>query len=106
MATHRYLCNLVGLRSVKQAVEEVKRSQAKFAVLWKCGTTERVERSEITMSRTGAMGTRELDVDELSRVTDLMFECGLMFTVKSRKAEKAFVNMTSILFCWTRVSRS
>ena len=52
------------------------------------------------------MGTRELDVDELSRVTDLMFECGLTFTVKSRKAERACLNMTSILICWTRVSRS
>ena len=106
VATHRYLCNLVGLRSVKQAVEEVKGHRRNSQSSWKCGTTERVERSENTMSWTGAMGTRELDVDELSRVTDLMFLCGLTFTVKSRKAERACVNMTSILICWTRVSRS
>ena len=45
------------------------------------------------------MGTRELDVDELSRFTDLMFECGLTFTIESRKAERACVNMTSIQIC-------
>ena len=32
-------------------------------------------------------------------LTDLMFECGLTFTVESRKAERACVNMTSILIC-------
>ena len=32
-----------------------------------------------------------------SILTDLMFECGLTFTVESRKAERACVNMTSIL---------
>ena len=32
--------------------------------------------------------------------TDLMFECGLTFTVESRKAERACVNMTSILIYW------
>ena len=31
--------------------------------------------------------------------TDLMFRCGLTFTVESRKAERACVNMTSILIC-------
>ena len=101
VATHRYLCNLVRLGSVKQAVDRGQGSQAKFAVLWKCGAAERVGRSENALSRTGAMGTRELDVGELSRVTDLMFECGLTFTVESRKAERACVNMTSILICWT-----
>ena len=46
------------------------------------------------------MGTRELDVDELSRVTDLMFECGLTFTVELRKAERVCVKMILILICW------
>ena len=32
-------------------------------------------------------------------LTDLMFECGLTFTVEPRKAERACVNMTSILIC-------
>ena len=32
--------------------------------------------------------------------TDLMFECGLTFTVESRKAERACVYMTSILIYW------
>ena len=32
-------------------------------------------------------------------LTDLMFRCGLTFTVESRKAERACVNMTSILIC-------
>ena len=32
--------------------------------------------------------------------TDLMFECGLTFTVESRKAERACVYMTSFLIYW------
>ena len=67
LATHRYLCDLVGLKSMKHAVEEDRGSQAKIAVLWRCGAAERVERSENVLSRTGEVDTRELDVDELSR---------------------------------------
>ena len=96
VATHRHLCNLVGLESMKQAVEEVKghkrNSQSSGSVglqiVWKGLRTLCL-----------AMGTRELDVDELSRFTDLMFECGLTFTIESRKAERACVNMTSIQIC-------
>ena len=40
--------------------------QAEFAVLWKCWVAERVGMSENTLSRTGAMGTRKLDADELA----------------------------------------
>ena len=67
LATHRYLCDLVGLKSTKHTVEEDQGSQAKVAVLWRCGAAERVERSENVLSRTGEVDTRELDVDELSR---------------------------------------
>ena len=52
VATHRHLCHLFGWRPVKHAVEEVKGHRRK------CWVAERVERSENTLSRTGAMGTR------------------------------------------------
>ena len=51
-------------------------------------TAERVEKSENEES-------------QIQRLEYLMFECGLTFTVASRKAERACVNMTSILVYWT-----
>ena len=48
----------------------------------------------------------EFNVLKFLRATDLMFECGLTYTAASRKAERACVNMISILICWTLVSRS
>ena len=95
VATHRYLCHLVVLRPVNQVVEEVKGqgSQAEFAVLWKCWVAERAEKSENTLSRTGAMGTGKLDVDELARAENLMpMWCVL---TRSRKAERACEITTS-----------
>ena len=84
VATHRYLCDLVGLKSTKHAVEEIKghkrKSQSSGSVglqnVWK--------------------GLRTLC---LGLAPDLMFECGLTFSVESHKAERACVNMTSILIC-------
>ena len=52
-----------------------------------------MERSENTLSRTGAMGTRKLDVDELARAEDLMPKWCVL--TRSRKAERACENTTS-----------
>ena len=64
-------------------------------------TAERVERSEKEESQVGKVGECEFNVLKFFRATDLMFKCGLTFTDASRKAERACVNMTSILICWT-----
>ena len=64
-------------------------------------TVERVEKIENDESQVGKVGECEFNVLKFLRATDLVFECGLTFTDASRKAEKAFVNMTSILICWT-----
>ena len=67
-------------------------------------TAERVERSEKEESQVGKVGkVREcvFNVLKFLRATDLMFECGLTYTAASRKAERARVNMTSILICGT-----
>ena len=37
VTTHRYLCSIVGLEPVKQAVEEIKGNQKEWAIFWKCG---------------------------------------------------------------------
>ena len=60
-------------------------------------TAERVEKSENEESQVGKVYECEFNVLKVFRATDLMFECGLTFTVASRKAERACVNMTSIL---------
>ena len=60
-------------------------------------TAERVEMSENEESQVGKVYECEFNVLKVFRATDLMFECGLTFTVSSRKAERACVNMTSIL---------
>ena len=64
-------------------------------------TAERVEKSENEESQVGKVGECEFNVLKFLRATDLMFECGLTYTAASRKAERACVNMTSILICWT-----
>ena len=64
-------------------------------------TAERVERSETEESQVGKVYEYEFNVLTVFRATDLMFECGLTHTAASRKAERACVNMTSILICWT-----
>ena len=64
VATHRYLCNLVGLGPVKQGRGRGQGPQAEFAVLWKCWAAEHVERSENTLSRTGEMGTHSAMAQE------------------------------------------
>ena len=63
-------------------------------------TAERVERSENEESQFGQVDECEFNVLTIFRATDLMFECGLTYTAASRKAERACVNMTSILICW------
>ena len=69
-------------------------------------TAERVEKSENEESQVGKVYECEFNVLKVFRETDLMFECGLTFTVASRKAERACVNMTSILMYSTLFSRS
>ena len=64
-------------------------------------TAERVEKSENEESQIGKVGECEFNVLKFLRAMDLMFECGLTYTAASRKAERACVNMTSILICWT-----
>ena len=64
-------------------------------------TAERVERSEKEESQVGKVGECEFNVLKFLRATDLMFECGLTYTAASLMAERACVNMTSILICWT-----
>ena len=64
-------------------------------------TAERVERSENEESQVGKVDECEFNVLTFFRATDLMFECGLAYTAASRKAERACVNTTSILVCWT-----
>ena len=64
-------------------------------------TAERVERSENEESQVGRVDECEFNVLTVFRATDLMFECGLTYTAASRNAERACVNMTSILICWT-----
>ena len=64
-------------------------------------TAERVERSENEESQVGKVDECEFNVLTVFRATDLMFECGLTHTAAPRKAERACVNMTSILICWT-----
>ena len=70
--THRHLCSIIRLGSAKQAVEEIKRSPEEVAIHWKRWTADRVERSENTGSWIGAMDTREPNVHESPRVTDLI----------------------------------
>ena len=60
-------------------------------------TAESVEKSENEESRVGKECECEFNVLKVFRATDLMFECGLTFTAASLKAERACVNMTSIL---------
>ena len=62
---------------------------------------ERVERSENLESQCGKVYECEFNVLKVFRAQDLMFECGLTFTAASREAERACVNMTSILNYWT-----
>ena len=62
---------------------------------------ERVERSENEESQVGKVDECEFNVLTVFRATDLMFECGLTYTAASRKAERACVNMTSIMIGWT-----
>ena len=64
-------------------------------------TAERVEKSENEESQVGKVYECEFNVMKVFRATDLMFECGMTFTVALRKAEMACVNMTSILICST-----
>ena len=64
-------------------------------------TAERVERSENEESQVGKVDECEFNVLTIFQATDLMFECGLTYTVASRQAERACVNMKSILICWT-----
>ena len=64
-------------------------------------TAERVERSEKEESQVRKVDECEFNVLTVFRATDVMFECGLTYTAASRKAERACVNMTSILICWT-----
>ena len=64
-------------------------------------TAERVDRSENEEFQVGKVDECEFNVLIVVRATDLMFECGLRYTAASRKAERACVNMTSILICWT-----
>ena len=49
---------------------------------------ERVERSENVESQGGKVYECEFNVLKVFRAPDLMFECGLTFTVVSRKAER------------------
>ena len=66
-------------------------------------TAARVEKSENEESQVGNVGECEFNVLKFLRSTDLMFECVLTITAASRKAERACVNMTSILICWAWV---
>ena len=76
-----------GLRTVKEIKGHTRNSQA----------IECVERSENVESQTDEVGESEFNVIEFVRVTDLMLWCGLTNTDASRKAERAYVNTTSIL---------
>ena len=62
---------------------------------------ERVERSENEESQVEKVDECEFNVLTVFRATDLMFECGLTYAAASRKAERACVNMTSIMIGWT-----
>ena len=64
-------------------------------------TAERVEKSENDESQGGEVGECGFNVLTFLRATDLMFECGLTFSDALRKAERACVNTSSILICWT-----
>ena len=66
MATHRYLCHLAALRPVKQVVEEVKGHRRNLQSSGSVGL-QNVWKGLRTLSRTGAMGIRELYVYELAR---------------------------------------
>ena len=79
------------LKTLKETKGNMRNSQ----------TAERVEKSENEESQVGKVGECEFNVLKFLRATDLMFECGLTFTDASREAERACVNMTSILICWT-----
>ena len=64
-------------------------------------TAERVVESEKDESQVGKVGECEFNVLKFLRATDLMFECGLTFSHALRKADRACVNTTSVLICWT-----
>ena len=69
VASHRDLCHLVGLRPETHVVEEVKGDKRHLQIpLEVLGTRTMWKRLRTLLSRTGAMGTRKLDVDELGSV--------------------------------------
>ena len=79
------------LKTVKEIKGDMGNSQ----------TAERVEKSENDESQVGKVGECEFNVLKFLRATDLMFECALTFSHALRKAERACVNTTPILICWT-----
>ena len=79
----------------RKTVKEIKGNMRNWQ------TAERVEKYENDESQVGKVGECEFNVLKFLRATDLMFECGLTFSDALREAERACVNTTSILICWT-----
>ena len=80
--THRHLCSIIGLGACETGGGGDKGSHEEFAIHWKRWTPVRAERPEITGYWTGAMGTRNLDVNASPRAADLMLWCGLKRLVR------------------------
>ena len=81
-------------------------SCAEIAIVEKHLKTLKETKGNKSIVQTAERVECEFNVLKFLRATDLMFKCGLTYTAASRKAERACVNMTSILICWTLVSRS
>ena len=79
------------LKTVKETKGNMRNSQ----------TAERVVKTDNEESQDGKVGECEFNVLTFLPATDLMFACGLTFSDALREAERACVNMTSILICWT-----
>ena len=91
---------------VEKHLKTLKETKGNKSIVQTAERVERSEKEESQVGKVGKVGECEFNVLKFLRASDLMFECGLTFTDASRKAESACVNMTSILICWTCVSRS
>ena len=86
---------------MKKHLKTLKETKGNKSIVQTAERVERSDKEESQVGKVGKVGECEFNVLKFFRATDLMFECGLTFTDASRKAERACVNMTSILICWT-----
>ena len=86
---------------VEKHLKTLKETKGNKSIVQTAERVERSEKEESQVGKVGKVGECEFNVLKFLRATDLMIECGLTYTAASRKAERACVNMTSILTCWT-----